>query len=106
VIRHMVLFTFKPDTDEKSKATVLDGLAELPRHFPQMRQFGLGENFSQRDQTFSHVMTMEFETREQLETYLKSERHEEFVTNVFRPNIERRAIASYESRHVKRSVVY
>lgn len=106
MIRHMVLFTFKSDIDQKAKAAVLDGLAELPRHFPQMRQFGLGENFNERDQTFSHVMTIEFETREQLLDYLNSERHEEFVKVVFRPSIERRAIASYESRQVKRPVVY
>ncbi|MGY4596942.1 hypothetical protein ACVWXL_004688 [Bradyrhizobium sp. GM22.5] len=106
MIRHMVLFTLKPQIDDQAKTSVLEGLAELPKHYPEMRHFGLGENISERDQTFSHVMTMEFDTREQLQTYLKSERHEEFVKTIFRPNIERRAIASYESRQLKPAVVF
>jgi len=97
MIRHMVFFRFRADATNQDRESVLDGLARLPSLFPAMRGFGLGENVSQRDQTFSHVMTMEFGDREQLESYLGSSVHEDFVTDYFRPTIEQRAIASYES---------
>ena len=97
MIRHMVLFRFRADATSEDRESVLDGLARLPSLFPAMRGFGLGKNISQRDQTFSHVMTMEFADREQLEGYLGSPAHEDFVTGCFRPNIEQRAIASYHS---------
>lgn len=97
MIRHMVLFRFKPDATEAARKAVVDGLARLPSQFPAMRRFGLGENISQRDQSFSHVMTIEFATRRELEDYLNSDDHENFVVTWFKPNIEQRAIASYDS---------
>ncbi len=96
MIRHMVLFRFRADATSQDRQSVLADMGRLSSLFPAMRRFGLGENVSQRDQTFSHVMTMEFDDREQLESYLGSSVHEDFVANHFRPNIEQRAIASYE----------
>ena len=96
MIRHMVLFGFRPGVEDADRESILAELATFPGHFPAMRQFGLGENISQRDTTFSHVMTIEFETRRELEDYLDSERHERFVATRFRPNVARRSIASYE----------
>ena len=96
MIRHTVLFRFRAWTTNQDREAVLSGLAKLPSMFPAMRSFGMGPNISQRDQTFSHVMTMEFEDRDQLEGYLNSPAHEMFVSDHFRPNVEQRAIASYE----------
>lgn len=96
MIKHMVLFRFKPDTPDGIRARLLAELSLLPTHFPKMQRFGLGVNVSKRDSRFTHVMTLEFEMRSELEKYLDSEHHEAFVQNVFRPNIEERAIASYE----------
>jgi hypothetical protein len=96
MIRHMVLFRFATHASNEQQSLVLSGLADLPKLFPAMKRFGVGVNISQRDQTFSHVMTIEFETRGELEEYLNSHEHENFVATTFKPNIERRAIASYE----------
>jgi hypothetical protein len=96
MFRHMVLFRFRAGTGHAGRQTVLRGLASLPSRFPAIQRFGLGENVSTRDATFTHVMTMEFETRAQMEGYLSSAEHEAFVAQVFRPSVEARAIASYE----------
>ena len=96
MIRHMVLFRFRPDLTPAERSMVLDGLARLPSSFPTMRRFGLGENVSRRDRTFTHVMAVEFEDRHQLDSYLESARHEAFVSGTFRPAVEDRAIASFE----------
>lgn len=96
MLRHMVLFRFRPDADMETRRAVLDGLAGLPSLFPAMQRFGLGENVSQRDSTFTHVMTVEFESRRELESYLASPAHELFVSSTFRPAVEDRVIASYE----------
>jgi hypothetical protein len=96
MIRHMVLFSFNENTPEAARSEVLDGLRELPSKYSSILRFGLGLNISSRDRTFSHVMTMEFTTEAELEKYLKSEGHESFVRDRFRPNIKQRAIASYE----------
>ncbi|MDB5872968.1 MAG: hypothetical protein JWQ07_2410 [Ramlibacter sp.] len=94
MIRHMVLFSFKPSVDQDQRHQLLDLLAELPRQFPDMQGFQLGVNVSKRDRRFSHGMTMGFATLGDLEKYLDSERHERFVRENFAPLIEERAIVS------------
>lgn len=97
MIRHVLLFRFKPETSAEEARTLLAELAELPSRYPAMRRFGLGENVSQRDQTFSHVMSLEFDGRQQLEAYLYSSHHERFVQMRFLPNVAERVIGSYEA---------
>jgi len=97
MIRHMVVFRFKAGTGAATQDLILQELQRFPSRFPAMKRFGLGTNLSKRDQRFSHVMTVEFENRAELEAYLDSDEHEHFVATLFRPNVEERAIASYEA---------
>lgn len=97
MIRHMVLFRFRSDVDADGVQAVLDELAALPSYYAEMRNFGVGENVSKRDRTYSHAMTVEFDERSQLEAYLNSSRHERFVAERFLPAVEHRVIASYEA---------
>ena len=96
MIRHMVLFRFKADTPGVEQRELLKEMEELPARYSAMKRFGLGVNVSERDQTFSHVMTLEFDTMSELKAYLNSEYHERHVATRFRPMIEQRAIATYE----------
>ena len=95
MIKHMVLFRFRPETGEHMRARVLDGMRALPSRFPAMKRFALGENVSKRDRTFTHAMTIEFDELEQLEAYLDAQDHESFVVLSFRPHVEERAIMSF-----------
>ena len=97
MIRHVVLFSFKDHLSDEVADEVLTGLNRFPEKFGAMQRFGLGRNLSRRDATFTHVMTMEFQTLQDLADYLDSEQHEHFVASVFKPNVSRRAIASYET---------
>jgi len=96
MIRHVVLFEFRKDVSSEEIERVLASLREFPSRYPAMRRFHVGKNISRRDRTFSYAMTVEFESVEDLETYLGSEHHERFIDALFRPNIERRAIATVE----------
>ncbi len=96
MIRHVVLFEFRKDVSAQTIERVLAGLREFPSRYPAMRRFNVGMNISRRDQTFRYAMSMEFESIEELEAYLGSEHHEHFLGALFRPNIERRAIATVE----------
>jgi 2,3-dihydroxy-p-cumate/2,3-dihydroxybenzoate 3,4-dioxygenase len=96
MIRHVVLFEFRKDVSASEIERVLAGLRDFPSRYPAMRRFHVGKNISRRDRTFSYAMTVEFDSIEDLEAYLGSEYHEHFVNECFRPNIERRAIATVE----------
>ena len=96
MVKHMVVFRFKPDTPVEVQAELLKSMGELPIHFPAMKRFGLGVNVSERDQKYSHAMTMEFDTVDELKAYLNSEYHEGSTASRFKPLIQERAIVSYE----------
>lgn len=96
MIRHSILFTIATGVTDDDRARLLEDMAALPDHFPQMRRFAIGPNVSKRDQTFSHMMTIDFDSRSDLEGYLDSARHEDFVRERFKPLVSTRAIATIE----------
>jgi hypothetical protein len=97
VIRHIVLFRFGDDVAEHQRRQLLDELATFPDRFPTMQGWALGENISQRDDTFTHGFTVEFATEKDLRSYLDSDEHERFVRESWRPIIARRAIVSFDA---------
>lgn len=96
VIRHVLLFSFRPDAEEAERRSMLQEFEEFPNQFPQMMRWQSGLNQSKRDQTYSHAMTVEFGSFAELNEYLDSERHERFVTERFRPLVAQRAIVTFE----------
>lgn len=92
----MLMFRFKADADSDACQRVLAELGRFPQRFPSMRNFALGRNRSERDDSFTHAMTIEFESWSDLEAYLSSDEHEAFVTESFRPLIAQRAIATFD----------
>lgn len=96
MIRHTLMFRFRPEVDATMVDSILAELETFPGHYPQMRDWSSGLNISSRDKTFTHVFSVEFATEQDLLSYLTSESHERFVRERWRPVIEAQAIASYE----------
>jgi hypothetical protein len=96
MIQHVLLFSFLDGVDETSRRALLDALRDFPARFPQMRHWQLGPNISERDQSYQYAMTVQFERRTDLDAYLRSDYHERFVVERFRPVIKQRAIATIE----------
>lgn len=90
------MFRFRPDADPEECAQMLAELGRFPGRFASMRNFALGTNASTRDDRFTHAMTIEFATWSDLDSYLSSAEHEDFVAHRFRPLIAERAIASFD----------
>lgn len=95
VIKHMLLWRFRPEVSETTKAALIDELNTFPAEFPQMHNWTLGENVSERDNTFTHAFVIDFDSVTDLNEYLHSSRHEEFVANRWRQHVAQRAIMSY-----------
>ena len=96
MIKHIVLFSFRPEIAQKAREQLLREYTTFPKLHPAMKNFTLGRNISERDQTFEYAFTVEFETEAELKAYLNSAEHEEHVVERFRPVIAARAVASYE----------
>jgi Stress responsive A/B Barrel Domain len=98
MIRHILLFSFRDTVEQSARTSLLEALAGFPARFPKMRKFQIGANVSDRDQTFEYAMTLEFDESADLDDYLHSEYHEQFVVDRFKPLISQRAIATIEVR--------
>ncbi|MEO6886256.1 MAG: VOC family protein [Jatrophihabitantaceae bacterium] len=92
----MLSFRFKDEVSEDDRAAVLATLAAFPQLYPAMQNWSMGQNMSTRDTTFTHCMSVEFETDEALQGYLQSESHERMVREIWRPVIAQQAIVAYE----------
>lgn len=93
----MVLFTFKPEAAPDRIAALLDEYARFPDIHRGMRNFSIGRNISERDQSYEWAFSVDFANEEALKAYLNSPEHEQHVVERFRPIIEKRAIASYRA---------
>lgn len=96
MIRHSVLFSFKPTASKEACEALLREYVDFPRIHEKMRNFTLGRNISQRDQTFEYAFNVDFDDEQDLKDYLNSREHEEHVVERFRPLVSVRAIVSYE----------
>ena len=97
MIRHILLFSLKESVPKEVRQGMLDDLAAFPKHFPQIQNWQMGANASNRDSTYEYGVTMTFENQEALMAYLSSEEHEHFVSERFRPIISARAIVTFEA---------
>jgi len=95
MIKHTLFYRFRPDVPEDRRRRLLELQKDFPRIFPWMRNFALGRNISERDDSYEYALTVEFDTREDLDRYLRSDEHERHVKDEFRPLIESRAIVSF-----------
>jgi stress responsive alpha/beta barrel protein len=97
MIRHTVFFRFRDDASEQNRRDLLHEYSRFPELFPMMRNFSIGHNISERDQTFEYAFSVEFASEADLKSYLASQAHEEHVVERFRPIVSARAIVSYQT---------
>ncbi len=96
MIKHIVLFRFTEDSTPEQHAGLLQELSGFPQRFPDMQRWTMGVNQSSRDDRFTNGFVIEFDDEQRLENYLRSDAHESFVRERFRPIVAERAIVSYE----------
>lgn len=96
MIRHTLSFRFGDDIPAAVRDSILAELATFPARYPQMRNWSMGRNISTRDSTFTHCMSVDFDSEDDLRRYLHSDSHEAFVVQTWRPAIARQAITAYE----------
>lgn len=90
----MLAFRFRDDVEQEQRAAILAELETFPSVHPQIRDFTLGENISDRDTSMSHAFTMVFDSEDDARAYLRSDEHEQFVRERWRPVIEQQVIAT------------
>jgi hypothetical protein len=84
VLRHVVLFAFKPGTTAEQIAAVEQAFAALPQQIPEIVVFEWGRDVSVegRAQGFTHCFLVTFRDEASRDAYLPHPAHQAFVALV------------------------
>jgi heme-degrading monooxygenase HmoA len=81
VLRHIVMYKFKPETTPAQIQEVIDAFAGLPKKIDTIIGFEAGPNVSKegKSEGFTHVFVVTFKDEKELAAYLIHPAHEAYV---------------------------
>ena len=96
VLRHIVMYQFKPTATKEQVQEVIDAFAGLPRKIDAIVGFEHGTNVSHegKSEGFTHVFVVTFKNESGREAYLKHPAHDEYV-KVVRDKREKVVVFDY-----------
>lgn len=96
VLRHLVLYKFKPEVTESQLQEVIDAFAGLPAKIDAIVGFEHGENISQEGKSdgLTHCFAVSFRDEAGRDAYLKHPAHLDYV-NVVRDRREKVVVFDY-----------
>lgn len=99
LLRHVVLFKFKPGTSEKDITKVREAFSALPSKIPQIVSYEWGTNNSPEglDKGFTHVFFLTFKSEEDRAIYLPHPDHKAFG-DVLGPHLDDVLVVDYWSK--------
>ena len=99
LLRHVVLFKFKPGTSEKDITEVRKAFSALPSKIPQIVSYEWGTNNSPEglDKGFTHVFFLTFKSEEDRAIYLPHPDHKAFG-DVLGPHLDDVLVVDYWSK--------
>ena len=75
MLKHVVLFKFRDDCSDEQLQKIFDGMDALPDKIPQIQSYSHGPDAAIVDGKFDYGMVAEFNTSEDLLTYLEHPEH-------------------------------
>jgi Stress responsive A/B Barrel Domain len=96
MIRHTVLFTWKPEATEEEKQRVATEVAKLPSIVPSVRAFASGPDAGLNQGNFDFAVTADFDDEDGYVAYRDDPGHREVVQRYITPILDRRAAVQFE----------
>ena len=90
MIRHVALFTWKPDVSEESVAAIRAGLDRLAT-LDCVAAYTHGPDAGLREGNFDYAVIGDFETVDAYQEYSSEEGHQALIKDLIVPNISGRA---------------
>jgi heme-degrading monooxygenase HmoA len=81
VLRHIVMYKFKPETTQAQIQEVIDAFAGLPKKIDTIVGYEAGSNVSKegKSEGFTHVFVVTFKSEADLAAYIVHPAHEAYV---------------------------
>lgn len=96
MIRHSVMFTWKPEATEEEKQRVATEVAKLPSIVPSVRAFASGPDAGLNQGNFDFAVTADFDDEDGYVAYRDDPGHREIVRRYMTPIIAQRAAVQFE----------
>jgi hypothetical protein len=96
MIRHTVVFKWKPEATEDEKTQIAAEVAKLPLMVPSIRAFASGPDAGLNPGNFDFVVTADFDDEVGYFAYRDDPGHREIVQRYILPLAEQRAAVQFE----------
>lgn len=93
---HIVLFKFKAYASPEKIQNLKNEISKQKGTVPGLLEISFGEDFTGRTKGFTHAEVAIFEDRKSLETFNKSNYHQQLVANHIKPLLEEILVLDYE----------
>ena len=90
MIRHVVMFRWKPDTAAEDVDSVVARLQTMPEPIPEIREYRFGADLGINDANWDFVVVADFETADDYLTYRDDPRHRALVAEAIGPHLDER----------------
>jgi hypothetical protein len=96
MIRHVVMFRWKPETTPEDVAAIEEGLSKMPSEVPEIQRYTYGADVGINEGNFDFVVVADFATADDYVVYRDHPTHRAFIEQHTRPNMAERASVQFE----------
>ncbi len=97
MIRHTVIFTFKPDVSAAAVASALDNARSSLPNIPGVLSFSIGEDLGlQPGRSGDMAVVAEFQTVNDVKAYLNHPIHLEYIAHSLAPIVDKRISVQFQ----------
>lgn len=106
MLRHVVLFDWKPETPPEKIREIEDAFCSLPEKIPEIVEFEWGTDVSVQgfDRGFTHCFVVTVASEEDRDVYLPHPDHAEFIA-LSRPHVEQLLVIDYHAHDAAGSLL-
>ena len=96
MLRHVVMFRWKPDTRPEQLAALERALGEMPRTCPTIRRYRFGRGLGLQEGGFDFAIVADFDDAAGWRAYWANDAHQKLVAEHVRPIVQERAAVQFE----------
>jgi hypothetical protein len=96
MIRHVVMFRWKPETTSEAVAALEEELSKLPAEVPEIHRYTFGADAGLNEGNFDFVVVADLATVDDYVVYRDHPTHQALIEQHTRPNMAERAAVQFE----------
>lgn len=97
MIRHTVMFRFKPSTTPADVASIAEGLGGLPKAIPEIADYWFGHDIGVNDGNFDFAVVADFADTDDYVVYRDHELHRAIIAERIAPHVDARVAVQFEA---------